>query len=99
PGDGAVRFTGSLPIQKPRSVLGDRLCADAAAAVLAGETIDAHYEITTADRAVGTRLGCELASASDDGKVTGKVRAHFEGEAGQSFGAFLSDGIVLTLVG
>ncbi|MEA2460394.1 MAG: hypothetical protein QOH90_571, partial [Actinomycetota bacterium] len=42
PGDGAVRFTGSLPIQKPRSVLGDRLCADAAAAVLAGETIDAH---------------------------------------------------------
>jgi glutamate synthase domain-containing protein 3 len=98
-GEGDLRFTGSLPIQRPRSGLGDRLYADAAPAVLAGETIEVDYEITTADRAVGTRLGCELAAASEDGKVTGKVRASFEGEAGQSFGAFLSEGIEFTLVG
>ncbi|MEA2499368.1 MAG: hypothetical protein QOH26_1773, partial [Actinomycetota bacterium] len=94
-----LRFTGSLPIQKPRSTLGDRLYEDGLPALLTGETSDLTYEITTADRAIGSRLGCSIAQRLGDEKVAGKVRATFEGEAGQSFGAFLSDGIELTLVG
>jgi glutamate synthase (ferredoxin) len=94
-----LKFTGSLPIQKTRSSLGDRLYDEAMSSLVGGTTIDLHYEISTADRAIGSRLGCSSARELGDGKVMGKVRATFEGEAGQSFGAFLSDGIELTLVG
>ncbi len=89
PGPGDHSFTGTLAIQKPRSDLGDRLF-DAA---MAGSS-DLRYPISTADRTVGARLGC--AFARDGGHP---VVATFEGEAGQSFGAFLSEGIELRLVG
>ena len=90
------RFTGGLAIQKPRSALGDRLYDDAIEALREGREIDVDYDITTADRTVGGRLGCAIASQRGEG---GRVRATFEGEAGQSFGAFLSDGIELKLTG
>ncbi|MGH2790121.1 MAG: glutamate synthase large subunit [Actinomycetota bacterium] len=108
-GESERRFTGGLAIQKPRSALGDRLYDDAIGSLREGREIDVHYDITTADRTVGARLGCAIdfelergaGSAGPQNKrgTGGRVRATFEGEAGQSFGAFLADGIELKLTG
>ena len=95
----SLRFTGSLPIQQPRSELGDRLFEDAFPALERGESVDLSYPITTADRTVGARLGCSIEKELCLRKPEGKVTASFEGAAGQSFGAFLSDGIEITLTG
>jgi len=97
-GESERRFTGGLAIQKPRSALGDRLYDDAIDALREGREIDVHYDITTADRTVGARLGCAIDFELGAGSA-GRVRATFEGEAGQSFGAFLADGIELKLTG
>jgi glutamate synthase domain-containing protein 3 len=48
---------------------------------------------------VGARLGTELGRAFGSGALPGRVRASFEGTAGQSFGAFLARGVRLILVG
>jgi glutamate synthase domain-containing protein 2/glutamate synthase domain-containing protein 1/glutamate synthase domain-containing protein 3 len=89
---------GSAPSSRPRSALGDRLYYDATAALRSGRAARLSYPIRNADRAVGTRLGCALARTTDAGTER-LVRAHFTGEAGQSFGAWLSDGIELVLEG
>jgi glutamate synthase (ferredoxin) len=99
PGQGERKFTGSLPIQRPRSTLGDRLYEDGLAALRDGGTVELSYAITNADRTVGARLGCAVGYELGMTKPEGRVRADFEGEAGQSFGAFLSEGIELTLTG
>jgi glutamate synthase (ferredoxin) len=85
-------------VPKPRSELGDRLYDDAMAALRAGRSVDLGYRITTSDRSVGARLGCALA-AELDGAPGGRVAASFAGAAGQSFGAFASEGMHLTLTG
>jgi glutamate synthase (ferredoxin) len=99
PGEGDRRFTGSVEIQRPRSVLGDKLYDDAMPGLRAGERVELHYPITTADRTIGARLGCALAFELPADATIGQARATFEGEAGQSFGAFLSEGIELVLTG
>jgi glutamate synthase domain-containing protein 3 len=64
-----------------------------------GRTVELSYAISTADRTVGARLGCAIGYELGIRRPDGRVRAWFDGEAGQSFGAFLSDGIELTLTG
>ncbi|HEV3485042.1 MAG TPA: glutamate synthase-related protein, partial [Vicinamibacterales bacterium] len=98
PRGGPRRFTGRLPIQQPRSALGDRLHDDAVDAVRTGAVLELDYTITTADRSVGARLGGALARMPAD-HLPGRVVARFTGEAGQSFGAFLAPGIDLRLIG
>ena len=94
-----VRFVEALPMQRPRSELGDRLRDDAIAALRAGESVELSYTISTSDRTVGARLGCELAAGHFGDTDDAKVVAHFEGDAGQSFGAFLSGPVELRLTG
>jgi glutamate synthase domain-containing protein 2/glutamate synthase domain-containing protein 1/glutamate synthase domain-containing protein 3 len=55
--------------------------------------------ISPADRAVGARLAYDFAVARTAGTDTGEVRVRYHGTAGQSFGAFLTDGITLDLAG
>ncbi len=98
-GSAERRFTGPLALQNPRSVLGDRLFEDAKAALEEGRALELGYAITTADRTVGARLGTHLGYAFGSGKPPGSVHARFRGSAGQSFGAFLGDGVSLTLTG
>jgi glutamate synthase (ferredoxin) len=98
PGGRRAAFVETLPLQRPRSELGDRLFEDALPVLRAGEEAQLSYRIGTADRTVGARLGCAVASELGGG-VTGKVVAHFEGEAGQSFGAFLDGPVELHLTG
>jgi glutamate synthase domain-containing protein 2/glutamate synthase domain-containing protein 1/glutamate synthase domain-containing protein 3 len=54
------------------------------------------HRICNGDRAVGARLGGRLARL---GGASGSRRFRFEGAAGQSFGAFLPDGIEFVLEG
>jgi glutamate synthase domain-containing protein 2/glutamate synthase domain-containing protein 1/glutamate synthase domain-containing protein 3 len=96
-GPGHFPVAGASPTGL-RSALGDRLYDDATTALGRGQPARFSYAITNADRAVGTRLGCALARADDAGPRR-LVRAHFRGAAGQSFGAWLSDGIELVLDG
>ncbi len=99
PADAERAFTGSLAIQRPRSELGDRLYEDAMAALREERPADLSYHIGTSDRTVGARLGCAIGHELGGLRAPAPVRVAFEGEAGQSFGAFLSEGIELTLTG
>ena len=79
--------------------LGERFAKDAAAALEESRIVDLRYPITNRDRAVGARLGTQIARQYGAAAPPGRVRARFEGSAGQSFGAFLSAGVELELVG
>ncbi|MQA99283.1 MAG: glutamate synthase large subunit [Actinobacteria bacterium] len=99
PPAGERRFTGSLEMQRPRSALGDRLFAEALEALRSDDSIELSYAITNADRTVGARLGVAACVEFGAARPPGRVRAAFTGEAGQSFGALLSEGIELALTG
>jgi glutamate synthase (ferredoxin) len=79
--------------------LGERLAAEAATALAEPRIVDVHYRIENGDRAVGARLGVEIARRHGAAPPPGRVRARFDGSAGQSFGAFLAAGVQLELVG
>ncbi len=55
--------------------------------------------ITPRDRAVGSRLAHEFAERRAQGHVTGTLEVRYHGSAGQSFGAFLTDGLTLDIAG
>jgi len=83
----------------PGGELGERLALDAEPAFAETRIVDLSYEIDTCDRAVGARVGVRVARELGGATPPGRVNAHFRGSAGQSFGAFLSAGLVLRLVG
>jgi glutamate synthase (ferredoxin) len=93
------RFVGSIPLQRPSSELGDRVCLDALKAVLTGADVRASYAIENADRSVGARLGGALARECGASAPAGSASLTFTGSAGQSFGAFLTEGIEFVLIG
>ncbi|KMM16996.1 glutamate synthase large subunit, partial [Synechococcus sp. GFB01] len=82
-------------------ILEDRLLADAE--VLSA--IDHHgrvartIPIVNTDRSVGARLAGEIAARHGNTGFAGQLDLTFEGAAGQSFGAFLLQGMNLRLVG
>jgi glutamate synthase (ferredoxin) len=79
--------------------LGDRLAYEARPALAQARLIDLTFAITTSDRAVGARLGGEIGRRFGASPPPGRVRVHFDGAAGQSFGAFLAAGVELALTG
>ena len=93
------RFVAPAAIQRARSELGDRLLADAYRPVWDGEDIELAYAIGNADRTVGAALGGALALEFGTVPPPGSAQVTFRGSAGQSFGAFLTDGIEFALVG
>ena len=92
-------FTGSVPLQRPRSSLGDRLYEEAIGPLAQGDPVDLSYDISTSDRSVGARLGCALERDLPDRSPRAQATARFSGHAGQSFGAFAADGMNLVLTG
>jgi glutamate synthase domain-containing protein 2/glutamate synthase domain-containing protein 1/glutamate synthase domain-containing protein 3 len=96
---GPRRFMGGVEIQRPRSELGRRLTEDAFYALWEGQDLTLDYAITNADRTIGAELGGSVGIEWGDGLPPGAVRARFTGAAGQSFGAFLADGVTLELTG
>jgi glutamate synthase (ferredoxin) len=93
-------FVAHVPIQRPRSELDQRLLLDGFGALWEGGHADLEYEITNADRTIGASLGGAIGLEwGSDGLPPGTVTARFTGSAGQSFGAFLGEGVTLELVG
>src|SRR5207248_4856779 len=82
-------FADEAPLHAEGGELGLRFASDAAPALDEPRIVDLSYPITNRDRAVGARLGVEIAGRFGSSSPPGRIRARFEGSAGQSFGAFL----------
>src|SRR5438093_245752 len=66
----------------------------------AAEQVEASLPIQNVDRAVGTMVGGEVTRRhGPNGLPEERIRLHFNGSAGQSFGAFVPRGMTLTLEG
>jgi glutamate synthase (ferredoxin) len=68
-------------------------------AIEKGEPVKATLPIKNVNRAVGTILGNEITKKHWDGLPEDTVHLHFQGSAGQSFGAFVPKGVTLELEG
>jgi glutamate synthase (ferredoxin) len=98
PPPGERRFVAAAP-DPERSALGDRVFEAAWPAIHAGRFIRRSFAISNADRSVGARLGGAIAGAFGPQPPPGSAAVSFRGQAGQSFGAFLSAGVSLFLTG
>jgi glutamate synthase (ferredoxin) len=72
------------------------LCKDA---IEQGTPVKATLPIHNINRAAGTILGNEITKRHWEGLPEGTVQLHFQGSAGQSFGAFVPKGVTLELEG
>ena len=64
------------------------------------EPVSLRLPITNADRATGTMLSYEISKRyGDDALPDNSIHVTFEGSAGQSFGAFLAQGVTFRLEG
>ncbi len=97
-GDGHARYVRQ-PVPHTADRLGALLHAAGREAIGEARLVEPAYAISNADRAVGARLSGEIAKAAGTEAPAGRVRARFEGTAGQSFGAFLVAGVELHLEG
>jgi glutamate synthase (ferredoxin) len=64
-----------------------------------GEKVKATLPIKNINRAVGTILGNEITKRHWEGLPENTIHLHFQGSAGQSFGAFVPKGVTLELEG
>jgi glutamate synthase (ferredoxin) len=96
---GERRSVATDAIARPASALGDRLFDELWPVIRDGGNADLDLPITNVDRAVGARLGGAIGKAFGSAAPPGRARVRFHGAAGQSFGAFLSDGVELRLTG
>jgi glutamate synthase (NADPH/NADH) large chain len=77
-----------------------RLIADCRDAIAEGAPVDLEYPIRNVNRTVGTMLGAEVTRTwGGAGLPVGTIQIRFRGSAGQSFGAFVPNGITLRLEG
>ena len=69
-------------------------------AIQKGELVRAQFEIRNVNRTVGTMLGSQITRKyGGQGLPTGTIELTFNGTAGQSFGAFIPQGLTLRLEG
>jgi glutamate synthase (ferredoxin) len=68
-------------------------------AIEAGKPVKATLPIQNINRVVGTILGNEITKRHWQGLPEDTVQLHFQGSAGQSFGAFVPKGVTLSLEG
>ena len=99
PGEGTRRYGGEAQLEAKGGELGERLAAEAAPALEEARLVEPAYDICNRDRAVGARLGGAIGRRFGTQTPPGRIRARFEGSAGQSFGAFLTAGVELVLTG
>ncbi len=84
----------------PRNALNAQIVQDARMAIDEGWKVKLHYTIRNQDRSIGAQLAGEIARRYHDaGLPPGTVEIAFRGYAGQSFGAFTTNGMRLHLVG
>jgi glutamate synthase (NADPH/NADH) large chain/glutamate synthase (ferredoxin) len=87
-------------IEKPDSPLDDTILLEVKEAIRDKNPVVKNYKIHNTNRSVGTKLAGEIAYLhGDKGLPDGTIELRFKGSAGQSFGAFLVNGIRMILVG
>ena len=96
---GTSRFVAKEPLQHPTSDLGNRIYEDAYAAVSSGDHITLSYSVRNQDRTLGAQLAGALAKEFSHSAPPGSASIVLDGSAGQSLGAFLSEGITIELKG
>ena len=80
--------------------LDDQILADAEAAIDQKTSIQLSYAIRNTHRTVGAKLSGEIARRYGDAGLPDRtIQCHFEGSAGQSFGAFCISGVQFVLTG
>ncbi|PQV65435.1 glutamate synthase (NADPH/NADH) large chain/glutamate synthase (ferredoxin) [Abditibacterium utsteinense] len=80
--------------------LDDTILQDVRDAISNGSHLTMSYGIKNTNRTVGGRIAGEIAyTFGDKGLPKGSITLHFDGTAGQSFGAFCIDGLNLYLTG
>lgn len=83
-----------------QAILNQKILEKCKKAVKTGESISAHFLISNIDRSVGTSLSGLIAQQyGNKGKAQQRIELNFTGTAGQSFGAFLTGSLYLTLTG
>ena len=99
--DGAPGCAPPVSPGRPCDTLDDRLLADpeVAAAIAGHGRVTRRASVVTRDRAVGARLAGAVATVHGDGGFRGELRLELAGSAGQSLGAFLTDGLAVELAG
>jgi glutamate synthase domain-containing protein 3 len=81
-------------------VLDVKLLELAAPALERGEKVEVDLPIRNVDRTVGTILGSEVSlKYGEEGLPEDTIRLNFTGSAGQSLGAFCTNGITITVSG
>lgn len=82
-------------------VLDDEILSDKALleAIEKEGTVEKTMKIVNTDRSVCARVAGRIAKKYGDKGFAGKVHLNFEGSAGQSFGAFVLEGMAVHLVG
>jgi len=69
-------------------------------ALLDKQPVEEYFTITNIERVVGTIAGSEVTKRyGEEGLEEDTIKLHFTGSAGQSFGAFVPNGMTLNLVG
>ncbi|HWL35987.1 MAG TPA: glutamate synthase-related protein [Frankiaceae bacterium] len=99
PAEGPRRFVAPVSIQRQHAPLGDRLFDVAWPVVSTGGTLEVDWDIRNGDRSFGARLGGAIGRAFGAAAPPGAVTARLTGVAGQSLGAFLTEGIRVELTG
>ena len=86
---------------RPNDVkLDDRIFGDIVTAIEGRTPVSASYKITNSNRTVGARISGAIAHRYGiKGLPPGTIDLTFTGSAGQSFGAFLNEGVRMTLNG
>ena len=80
--------------------LDDKILSDAAEAIEQKTSIQLAYAIRNTHRTVGAKLSGEIARRYGDAGLPDRtIQCHFEGSAGQSFGAFCISGVQFVLTG
>ncbi len=98
--DGQPRRQIEPAARPPRNALNEQMVRDARPAIDEGWKVQLHYSIRNMDRSIGARLSGEITKKHlDEGLPPGTIEIDFRGYAGQSFGAFTTNGMRLYLVG
>jgi glutamate synthase (ferredoxin) len=98
-GGGPFRYNGEPRVAGVGGELNDRIATEASVILERDLELELSYPITNRDRTVGARLGGDIGDHFGFGAPPGSVTVHFHGIAGQSFGAFLTDGVNFELTG
>ena len=98
-GDGPFRFNAEPRVIGVGGELNDRIATEAAVILERELELELEYAIGNGDRTVGARIGGDIGDHFGFGAPPGSVTVRFHGIAGQSFGAYLADGVNFELTG